>query len=82
MIDSRELMIGNKFINPKYPDILDEVQQLHSEYAVSDYSDSIAYTDMTPIPLSPKVLEAAGSKWLATLAIKNTTFIRRIRNGT
>lgn len=57
---AQELRIGNKVIDSSYPTLVSEIEQLHSEYAITSYSDSISYEYLQPIPLTPELLEKCG----------------------
>lgn len=60
MIDIKTLRIGSCIIDPKYPTLISFIEQLHSEYAVSSYSDSISYDEMSPIKFNPYLLYKLG----------------------
>jgi hypothetical protein len=57
---TQELRIGNKIIDPKYPDLISEIKQLHSEYVVTSHSDSISCELIEAILITPEILAKFG----------------------
>lgn len=55
-----ELRIGNTVIDLNFPTLFSAVEQLHSEYAITSYSDSISYDKLSGIPLTPEILTKRG----------------------
>lgn len=60
MIQKTELRIGNKVFDPTFSTLISEVEQMHSEYVVTNYNDSISLSKLDPIPLTPEILEKCG----------------------
>ena len=55
-----ELRIGNYVVDYKFPNLLSVIEQIHSEYAITSYSDSISIESLSPVPLTVEILQQFG----------------------
>lgn len=60
MIKKNDLRIGNVVTDLRFPAIISKVEQLHDEYLITSYSDSVSYEQIEGVWPTREILQSFG----------------------